>query len=203
MKKENNEITVRANCSLCQLDKEIKEFGFVENNRYYFSDTFLIPNEIDILKENTREILKKAVLLREGKGITTNKNSKKIVFKKKEINEKGEIVSQSAEKCRIEDIKDAKNLFLAIGYKELMQTMELHIAYKKDDTLLVVKDTKKVGIVLEIETSEKYDTINKLTELIKKMNLTVDLSNLFVKKAEEELEILKEEMKNIEKGERR
>ena len=195
-KKENNEITVRANCSLEQLEKEIKDFGFVENNRYYFSDIFLIPNEIDILKENTRDILKKAVLLREGKGITTNKNSKKIVFKKKVINENGEIISQSAEKCRIEDIQDAKNLFLAIGYKELMKTMELHIAYIKDDTLLVVKDTKNLGIILEIETSKKYNTIDKLTQLLKSMNLSVDLTNLFVKKAEEELDKIKENMKN-------
>lgn len=196
MKKENNEITVRANCSLEQLEKEIKDFGFVENNRYYFSDIFLIPNEIDILKENTRDILKKAVLLREGKGITTNKNSKKIVFKKKVINENGEIISQSAEKCRIEDIQDAKNLFLAIGYKELMKTMELHIVYIKDDTLLVVKDTKNLGIILEIETSKKYNTIDKLTQLLKSMNLSVDLTNLFVKKAEEELDTIKENMKN-------
>ena len=196
MKKENNEITVRANCSLEQLEKEIKDFGFVENNRYYFSDIFLIPNEIDILKENTRDILKKAVLLREGKGITTNKNSKKIVFKKKVINENGEIISQSAEKCRIEDIQDAKNLFLAIGYKELMKTMELHIAYIKDDTLLVVKDTKNLGIILEIETSKKYNTIDKLTQLLKSMNLSVDLTNLFVKKAEEEVDKIKENMKN-------
>lgn len=196
MKKENNEITVRANCSLEQLEKEIKDFGFVENNRYYFSDIFLIPNEIDILKENTRDILKKAVLLREGKGITTNKNSKKIVFKKKVINENGEIISQLAEKCRIEDIQDAKNLFLAIGYKELMKTMELHIAYIKDDTLLVVKDTKNLGIILEIETSKKYNTIDKLTQLLKSMNLSVDLTNLFVKKAEEELDKIKENMKN-------
>ena len=64
MKKENNEITVRANCSLEQLEKEIKDFGFVENNRYYFSDIFLIPNEIEILNENTRDILKKAMLLK-------------------------------------------------------------------------------------------------------------------------------------------
>lgn len=196
MKKENNEITVRANCSLEQLEKEIKDFGFVENNRYYFSDIFLIPNEIDILKENTRDILKKAVLLREGKGIITNKNSKKIVFKKKVINENGEIISQSAEKCRIEDTQDAKNLFLAIGYKELMKTMELHIAYIKDDTLLVVKDTKNLGIVLEIEKSKKYNTIDKLIQLLKSMNLSVDLTNLFVKKAEEELDKIKENMKN-------
>lgn len=195
MKKENNEITVRATCSLDQLEKEIKDFGFIENNRYYFSDIFLIPNEVDILKESTRDILKKAVLLREGKGITTNKNSKKIVFKKKVINEKGEILSQSAERCRIEDIQDAKNLFLAIGYKELMKTMELHIAYIMDDTLLVIKDTENMGIVLEIETNEKYNTIEELTKLLRSMKLSVDLSNLFVKKAEEQLNKIKEKIK--------
>ena len=77
-----------------------------------------------------------------------------------------------------------------------MKTMELHIAYIKDDTLLVVKDTKNLGIILEIETSKKYNTIDKLTQLLKSMNLSVDLTNLFVKKAEEELDKIKENMKN-------
>ena len=77
-----------------------------------------------------------------------------------------------------------------------MKTMELHIVYIKDDTLLVVKDTKNLGIILEIETSKKYNTIDKLTQLLKSMNLSVDLTNLFVKKAEEELDKIKENMKN-------
>ena len=77
-----------------------------------------------------------------------------------------------------------------------MKTMELHIVYIKDDTLLVVKDTKNLGIILEIETSKKYNTIDKLTQLLKSMNLSVDLTNLFVKKAEEELDTIKENMKN-------
>ena len=66
---------------LCPFSRSYTSTSFVKNG--YFTDVFLIPSEIDISNNNVRDILKKAVLLREAKGITSNKNSKKITFKLK------------------------------------------------------------------------------------------------------------------------
>lgn len=189
---ENNEITVRAKCTYEQLDRELRNNGFEKINEYNFSDIFLIPNTINIYKETNRRVLEKAILLREATGITTNKNSKKITFKKKIINDNGEIIKQSAIKCNIDNIEDAKQIFLAIGYKELMKIKEIHIIYQKSDIKFIVKRILNGSVLIEFETNPKYAKVEQLIDIMKNLNLSVDLSNFFVKKAEEELQKIKD-----------
>ena len=117
--KEENEITVRAQCSEDELKKILNGDKFILNNEYYAKDIFMIPRDIDIFKVATREILSKAILLREFQGISSDKHKMKITFKRKEINEKGEILQQDAINCEVLNIQDAKELFNCIGYKIL------------------------------------------------------------------------------------
>lgn len=191
---EENEITVKANCSLEKLQNFLLNNGFKELEKYYFTDIFLIPGEINIYEENTRNILKKAILLREANGITTNRNSKKMVFKKKEINEIGEIVSQTAIKCSIDSIEEAKKIFYAVGFKELMKINELHISFIKDNFKIIVKKNIDNNYVLiEAETNMHYKTIKELQNKIKEIKDYIDLNDFFVKKAEIELQRIKDE----------
>ena len=191
---EENEITVKANCSLDRLKSFLLNNGFKELENYYFTDIFLIPAAINIYEENTRDILKKAILLREANGITTNMNSKKMVFKKKEINEIGEIVSQTAIKCSIDSIEEAKKIFYAVGFKELMKISELHISFIKDNFKIIVKKNIDNNYVLiEAETNMHYKTIKELQNKIKEIKDYIDLNDFFVKKAEIELQRIKDE----------
>lgn len=191
---EENEITVKANCSLEKLQNFLLNNGFKELEKYYFTDIFLIPGEINIYEENTRNILKKAILLREANGITTNRNSKKMVFKKKEINEIGEIVSQTAIKCSIDSVEEAKKIFYAVGFKELMKINELHISFIKDNFKIIVKKNIDNNYVLiEAETNMHYKTIKELQNKIKEIKDYIDLNDFFVKKAEIELQRIKDE----------
>lgn len=191
---EENEITVKANCSLDRLKSFLLNNGFKELENYYFTDIFLIPAAINIYEENTRDILKKAILLREANGITTNRNSKKMVFKKKEINEIGEIVSQTAIKCSIDSIEEAKKIFYTVGFKELMKTNELHISFIKDNFKIIVKKNIDNNYVLiEAETNMHYKTIKELQNKIKEIKDYIDLNDFFVKKAEIELQRIKDE----------
>ena len=162
------------------------------DKKYTLDDAFnLIFEATKNFGEEYRKILEKAVLLREANGITSNKKSKKITFKKKVISENGDIVSQSAIKCQIDNIEDAKNLFIAIGYKQLMKTSEVHTSYKKGNLIFIVKEVNQGSILIEVETNDTYKTIEELKKIIIDLNISVDLSNLFVKKAEEELEKIK------------
>ena len=54
--KEENEITVRVQCSKDELKKILNEDKFILNNEYYAKDIFMIPRDIDIFKVATREI---------------------------------------------------------------------------------------------------------------------------------------------------
>ena len=59
--KEENEITVRVQCSEDELKKILNGDKFILTNEYYAKDIFMIPKDIDIFKVATREILSKAI----------------------------------------------------------------------------------------------------------------------------------------------
>ena len=189
--KEENEITVRVKCSEDELKNILNEDKFILNNEYYAKDIFMIPRSIEIFKVATREILSKAILLREFQGISSDKHKMKITFKRKEINEKGEILQQNAISCEVLNIQDAKELFNCIGYKEIMTIKEKHFSYCKGEFKIIVKILSENNILIEAETNKEYRTIEKLKKEINKTNIPFDNSNYFVKKAEEELEKIK------------
>lgn len=189
--KEGNEITVRIQCSEKDLIKILKKDNFVLKSEYYAKDIFLIPKNIDISRTATRKILNRAIILREFQGISSNKHKMKITFKHKDINEKGEILSQNSTNCEVTNIHDAQKLFESIGYKELMIIEEKHFAYYKNEFEIIVKIISDDNILIESELNEYYKTIDELKNVISTTKIPFDKSNYFVKKAEEELDKIK------------
>lgn len=187
----HNEITIRVLCSEKELLDIINKQKFDFINEYNATDIFMIPNNLDIYTKESREILKSAILLREFKGISSDKHKMKITFKDKEIDKEGNIISQYSVNCEIKNIEDAKELFKHIGYKELMKIDERHFSYEKNNFKIIIKILSEKNILIEAETNDYFDTIDKLKEEMKKTTVPFDTSNYFVKKAEEELNKIK------------
>ena len=108
-------------------------------------DTYFIPEEVELDKVNTRDILSKAVLVRDIIGKMSNRRTKLITFKIKNFDESGNILNQESVNCNILEIEDAKKLLKAIGYKEIMNIKEDDVVYKKGGFQLAIKDIKKRG----------------------------------------------------------
>ena len=186
----NNEITVKVKCELKELYKILKEKGFKIIDKFSLNDTYLVPENLKIEEMCTREILSNAVIIRNiiremPKGI---KN--KITFKKKEFDNEGNILSQTATSCEIKDIEEAKMLFKAIGYKEIMNIKENDLVYGKDGFDLAIKDIQNGEKLIEIEIVEdnsELNAIEKLKEKVASIELPIYTDNYFVKKAEIEL----------------
>lgn len=187
----HNEITIRVLCTEKELLDIINKQKFDFINEYNATDIFMIPNNLDIYTKESREILKSAILLREFKGISSDKHKMKITFKDKEIDKEGNIISQYSVNCEIKNIEDAKELFKHIGYKELMKIDERHFSYEKNNFKIIIKILSEKNILIEAETNDYFDTIDKLKEEMKKTTVPFDTSNYFVKKAEEELNKIK------------
>ena len=68
----NNEITVKLKCNIEEICKilENKEFQFVE--KYLLDDSYYIPSTINIKEMSEREILSKAIILRNIEAIFQN-----------------------------------------------------------------------------------------------------------------------------------
>ena len=185
--KKSNEVTIKVIDTKENLIKILLNKGFKKGVEFSLDDYYYISNNIDIDKLSTREILSKAIILRyitEG-----DKIFQTITFKTKNIDEKGNILSQDSINCDIKNIEDAKKLFKAIGYSEIMNIKESDIVYYKDDFELALKFIENGDLLIEIETEEntKWDTTDKIIKIVEELNLPIEKNNYFIKKAEDAL----------------
>ena len=188
--KESNEITVKMKCELNEFYKIVEEKGFKVVDKFSMDDTYFIPETLNLDKMKTREIISKAVLVRDIRRQMPNRIIKQITFKIKNFDEYGNILSQESVNCDILETEDAKKLLKAIGYKEIMNITEDDIVYEKDGFQLAIKDIKDGDNLIEIETEENndLDTIEKLIQKVKEIEIPIYTNNYFVKKAEIELD---------------
>lgn len=185
--KESNEVTVKIISTKEELINLLTSKGFKKGRKFSLDDYYFIPNNLDIDKLSTRDILAKAVIIRYI--IDDGDIIQKITFKRKNIDEAGNILSQDSVNCDVLNIEDAKKLFLAIGYSQIMNIKENDIIYYKDGFELALKFINNGDFLIEIETEEntEWDTINKIKDIIDKIGLPIQKNNYFVKKAENEL----------------
>lgn len=191
--KQENEITMKVNCGISELCKILEDKGFKVVDRFTMNDIFMIPNTLKSkIKELTsREILKDAILIRDIENQFKENRNKKITFKKKEFNKNGDILNQESINCDIFNIDEAVNFFQAINYYKIMNIIESDIIYGKEDFEIAIKDIKNGENLIEVETvanNDNIDTIEKLKTQIINLQIPVDTSNFFVKKAEIELD---------------
>ena len=188
--KESNEITVKIKVKLDKFYKLVEEKGFKVVNKFSMDDTYFIPKTLKLETMSTREILSKAVLIRDIKSGISDRITKKITFKIKNFNEYGNILSQESINCDILNIEDAKKLLRAIGYKEIMNIKEDDVVYEKDGFELAIKDINNGDKLIEVETEENndFDTVEKLIKKVNELEIPIHTDNYFVKKAEIELD---------------
>ena len=194
----SNEITVSINCSIQEIYNRLgnKEFSIVD--KYNMEDIYYIQKDIDIKKQAIEEILKNYVLIRKvtqfiSDNFVDSYNVNKLIFKSKEIASDGSIIRQDKKDCIIKYIYEGIEFIKALGYKELMTIKEKAIVYGKDDLQLVIKDVENSENLIEIETKEnnkKLDTIDKLKNIVRELQIPIKANNYFVKKAEIELKKL-------------
>ena len=185
--KESNEITVKIKGNLKEFYRNLEEKGFRKILEFSMDDTYFILEDLDITNMSTREILSKAILVRNI--VSDSKTTKNITFKMKNFDKKGNILSQKAVCCDVLNIKDAMSLLNAIGYKKIMNIKENDIVYEKEKFEIAVKDIENGDKLIEVETTEdeELDSIEKIINKINEFEIPIYKDNYFVKKAEIEL----------------
>ena len=183
--KQENEITIRILCSKEELIRHLEEKGLKKGRKFRLDDHYLIPKTLKLEELTVREILSKAVIIRniDNDGKIVNK----ITFKKKNINEKGEIVSQTATSCEVFDYTESIRLFEELGYYEIINIIEDDIIYYNDKIELAIKDVYNGDLLIETETNKNIKTIEELKKIIESLEIHFEKENYFVKKAEETL----------------
>lgn len=184
MNSENNEITLKIKGSAADLITYVKARGYKMKEKFHLYDTYLVPDSLDLKNMTSREILAKALIIRRVED--ENRKEKYITFKKKDFDDKGNILKQNAIHLGILDTKKAEELLNAIGYKTIMEAAEHDVVYAKGDFGILVKDVEGQDDLIEIEASDKEGlrTVEELVKKVKEEKLPVEMDNYFVKKAE-------------------
>ena len=199
-----NEITVKLKKDIKEVKRILEEKGFKNNQKFILDDIYFIPKNLDTKNKTPRDILKQAVLLRDITEFNPYKEVKKFTFKEKEINEKGEIISQEKTECPITDVEAGKKFIEKIGFKGLMKIKEYDVIYEKGDLSIILKNVENSDDMMEVELvegNENLNSIDKIKAEIQKLNLPIDDSDYFVKKAEIELEKVLEGKEETQIGE--
>ena len=79
----SNEITVRLKCNIKEMCNLLENKNFIVTDEYCLNDTYFIPKELDLENITHREIISKAIILREITETMSNQQIVKLVFKTK------------------------------------------------------------------------------------------------------------------------
>lgn len=183
----SNEITVKLKCTVGEIYKILEKMGFKCVEHFLLDDTYYIPNTLNTKKLTEREILKNAIILRDVTGYMEKYQITKLTYKKKEIDEQGQIVKQNKVDCSIFNKDEGTKFLNAINYSKIMNIKEVDTIYEKDGLEIDVKDVINGDKLIEIEECEKFNTIDKIKQELERLNLPVDTNDYFIKKAEIEL----------------
>ena len=129
--KNSNEITLKIKGSLEDFESFLIKRGFKITETFYLDDIFMVNKDLDLENLSSREILSKALLIREV-GTEKAVRDKCITYKKKEFDESGNILSQSSINLKVDNLDTAEKLLTAIDYKRLMHARENDTVYRKE-----------------------------------------------------------------------
>lgn len=186
----SNEITVRLKCNIKEMCNLLEDKNFQLIEKFILDDTYFTPKELDFKNMSYRDILSKAILLRNITEFIPERKVVTLTFKSKQIDDNGNILEQNKVDCEIINAEAGKTFIEAIGYKELMNIKENDIVYGKDGLHIAIKDIKNGDKLIEVETVDgnvELNTINKLKEKLNELQIPIDTNDYFVKKAEIEL----------------
>lgn len=177
------EISVLVTSTYEELHNKLIEYGFKIKEDYRVEDYYMIDKNIDIVKTDKLEVLKKCILVRNIIGY-----EKTLLYKYKEYAQNGDIVKQGKVKCPIEDIGKAIKFMEAINYHQLFKINNHCIVYANDSTELTVQLVNADYIFLEIEdkpnyVNREYANVEEMKLDLEQYDLPYEKNNYFAKKA--------------------
>ncbi len=144
------EICVQAYTALEELQRKLENAGyeFVEN--YNNSDTYFSTlSKRDIKKLDYKALLDSSLIVRHIEG--DNCDIKNLVYKKKTLDENGNVIKEIKTKLKIDDIDKAKQMFSSLGLTCWCDYVNQNYEYKKGEISIIVQYVDSLGVFIEIE----------------------------------------------------
>lgn len=149
------EITVRLKEDIQSAIKKLEMLGFAKIREGEINDVYMTSKLKDLNKNNIQDILKKSVLLRSIK--LENEEIKKITYKNKEIDEKGNVISEQKINLDCDNLKKAKDLFEHLEFEELIRVNYKVLVYSNNKVEYAFQDVENLGTLIEYENIEDFE----------------------------------------------
>lgn len=174
------EITVRLNENIQSAMDKLEKQGFKKIRESKIDDVYMTSKLKELNKDNIQNILKKSVLLRSLK--LDNKEIKKITYKNKEIDEKGDVISEQKINLDCNDLEKAKELFEHLEFKELIRVKYKVVVYSKDKVEYAFQDVENLGTLIEYENVEDFEgkSLEKINNAKKKMYNEIKNTGIYI-----------------------
>ena len=144
------EITVKVFDSVEKTKDILARQGLKIIDSYSTKDIYL--SQDTNLSQSIESVLNKSVILRQI--ITPSKVIKKIVHKNK-VYDGDTLLYEDKINLKCEDLENAKLLFEALDFKELVIVQYDSFVYQKEGLELSFQNVKDLGLLLEIESDKK------------------------------------------------
>ena len=192
------EITVKVFDSVEKTKDILARQGLKIVDTYSTKDIYL-SQDIN-LSQSIESVLNKSVILRQI--VTPSKVIKKIVHKNK-VYDGDTLLYEDKINLKCEDLENAKLLFEALDFKELVIVQYDSFVYQKEGLELSFQNVKDLGLLLEIESDKKkleseedvMQEKRRLYNLAKSLSLNIG-DELNIKKAKALIEKRKKKKKN-------
>ena len=174
------EITVRLNENIQSAIDKLEKQGFKKIRESKIDDVYMTSKLKELNKDNIQNILKKSVLLRSLK--LNNKEIKKITYKNKEIDEKGDVISEQKINLDCNDLEKAKELFEHLEFKELIRVKYKVVVYSKDKVEYAFQDVENLGTLIEYENVEDFEgkSLEKINNAKEKMYNEIKNTGIYI-----------------------
>lgn len=169
------EITGEVCHSLDEINDILTKQNFKIIRKSRIEDKYMSQFVNQLNSDNIISILEKSVLLR--KLILDGKEINKITYKDKKY-DNGILLYEEKTSVSIDSIEDAENLFLKLGFKNLVNVNYNCTVYSNDNMELAFQDVENLGMLVEYESKEDFD--GKSSEEInkKKLEMLEEIRNL-------------------------
>lgn len=144
------EICVQAYTALEELQRKLENAGFEFVENYNNSDTYFSTlSKRDIKKLDYKALLDSSLIVRHIEG--DNCDIKNLVYKKKTLDENGNVIKEIKTKLKIDDIDKAKQMFSSLGLTCWCDYINHNYEYKKGEISIIVQYVDSLGVFIEIE----------------------------------------------------
>lgn len=164
--KESQQILIKQGFTL------VEEFQMLDR---YFS---LIPSE-HISRTPFQDVIKNSFLVR--KVSIDNKWHTELIYKNKEFDKKGNVVSEEKVKTYIDNFEKTINILSSANFKPWAILNSINYVYKKDNNELVLQQVEDLGTFIEIE---EFECMKNMSSEQKIINLENFANNLNLKKSQ-------------------